>query len=180
MIFENEASFTEAFEDIQTLFLLRPPHISEIEKYFLPLLTAAESSGVKNIVFLSVQGAEKSKVIPHNKIEKLIEKMNFNYIFVRPSYFMQNLTTALLPEIQKNKSITLPSGKAKFNWIDTKNIGEAIAVLITSFNQYKNQAYEITGTENLNFYEVSALMTDLLGVEYTFKNINPISFYFRK
>lgn len=147
--FENEASFTEAFEGIQTLFLLRPPHISDIEKYFLPLLTAAESSGIKNIVFLSVQGAEKSKVIPHNKIERLIEKMDFNYIFVRPSYFMQNLTTALLPEIQMNKSITLPSGKAKFNWIDTKNIGEAIAVLITSFDKYKNQAYEITGSSRV-------------------------------
>jgi hypothetical protein len=40
---------------------------------------------------------------------------------------MQNLTTALLPEIKKHQSITLPSGKGVFNWIDVKNIAEAIA-----------------------------------------------------
>jgi hypothetical protein len=52
------------------------------------------------------------------------------------SYFMQNLTTTLLPEIVKQKRITLPSGKAKFNWIDVKNIGEATAHLILNFAKY--------------------------------------------
>lgn len=178
--FENEQSFKAAFEKIEILFLLRPPHISDVEKYFRPLLNAAKNRGIQNVVFLSVQGAEKSKVIPHNKIERLIKELDFNYIFVRPSYFMQNLTTALLPEIFNQQSITLPSGKAKFNWIDVKNIGEATAILCSSFQDYKNDAYEITGSENMNFNEVVDLMTDLLDREYTFKSLNPLSFYFKK
>lgn len=178
--FENESTFSEAFDQIDILFLLRPPHISDVEEVFRPLLNSAKEYGVNKVVFLSVQGAEKSKVIPHNKIERLVQELGFNYIFVRPSYFMQNLTTTLLPEILTKKSITLPSGKAKFNWIDVKNIGEATAILISKFEKYQNQALEITGTENKNFGDVADLMTEITSERIRFNSINPISFYFRK
>ena len=178
--FENEHTYSEAFDRVDILFLLRPPHISDVEKFFRPLLDAAKKNEINKVVFLSVQGAEKSKVIPHNKIERLIQELKFNYIFVRPSYFMQNLTTTLLPEILNNKSITLPSGKAIFNWIDVKNIGEATANLILKFDKYQNQAYEITGTENKNFGDVARLISKITAERISFKSINPISFYLRK
>jgi len=63
---------------------------------------------VNQVVFLSVQGAEKSKVIPHNRIESLIIEYGMEYIFLRPGYFMQNLTTTLLPDIIKRRQIFLP------------------------------------------------------------------------
>jgi uncharacterized protein YbjT (DUF2867 family) len=178
--FASESTYSGAFNQTDILFLLRPPHISDVEEVFRPLLNSAKINGVKSIIFLSVQGAEKSKVIPHNKIERMVQELGFNFIFIRPSYFMQNLTTTLLPEILNKSSITLPSGKAKFNWIDVKNIGEATAVLITKFENYQNQAYEITGTENKNFGDVADLISDITGKKIRFKNINPISFYFRK
>jgi uncharacterized protein YbjT (DUF2867 family) len=178
--FANESTYSVAFDQIDILFLLRPPHISGVEEVFRPLLNSVKKNGINKIVFLSVQGAEKSKVIPHNKIERLIQVLQFNYIFVRPSYFMQNLTTTLLPEIINNRSITLPSGNAKFNWIDVKNIGEATANFILKFNLYQNQAYEITGTENKGFGDVARLMSKVLGERIKFININPISFYIKK
>lgn len=178
--FENENTYSRAFEQIDILFLLRPPHISDVEKIFRPLLISAQKYGINKIVFLSVQGAEKSKLIPHNKMERLIQELKFQYIFVRPSYFMQNLTTSLLPEIINKQRITLPSGKAKFNWIDVKNIGEATANLLLQFDKYRNQAYELTGTENMNFGEVARLISKITGISIDFISINPISFYFRK
>lgn len=178
--FENESTFSIAFNQIDILFLLRPPHISDVEEVFRPLLNSAKENRIRKVVFLSVQGAEKSKVIPHNKIERLIQELRFEYIFVRPSYFMQNLTTTLLPEILTKQSITLPPGKAKFNWIDVKNIGESTATLVAKFENYRNQAYEITGPENKNFGDVAALITDITGERIRFNSINPISFYFRK
>lgn len=178
--FEDTQTFASAFKGIEILFLLRPPHISQVEEYFVPLLQSAQEKGIQDIVFLSVQGAEKSKVIPHNKIEGLIKSIGFDFIFVRPSYFMQNLTTTLLPEILDSQTITLPAGKAKFNWIDVKDIGEASARLLLSFENYQNKAYEITGTENKNFAEVTELMSDLIGIKFRYKSINPICFYFKK
>ncbi len=178
--FEHPQTYEQAFKEINSLFLLRPPHISNVDSVFRPLLITAKKAGVKQIVFLSVQGAEKSNLIPHNTIEQLITELGFRYIFVRPSYFMQNLTTTLQNEIVEYQRIVLPSKKAKFNWIDAKDIGLVTANLIRQFSNYKNNAFEITGSENLNFYQVANELSNITHRQISYKSINPIWFYARK
>ena len=68
--FEDSSTFDDAFENIDTVFLLRPPHLSDVKKYFSPLLKKMKEKNIKCIMFLSVQGAETSNIIPHRKIEK--------------------------------------------------------------------------------------------------------------
>ncbi|HKL36465.1 MAG TPA: hypothetical protein VJ899_09270 [Salegentibacter sp.] len=51
--------------------MLRPPQIADVDKIFVPLMEEIKQSSVKHIVFLSVQGVEKNKIIPHHKIEKI-------------------------------------------------------------------------------------------------------------
>lgn len=59
--FANLETYKTALGDCKILFLLRPPQISEVEKYFKPIIEVCKESGVKHIVFLSVQGVEKAK-----------------------------------------------------------------------------------------------------------------------
>lgn len=175
--FENPETFNCALNNIDIVFLLRPPHISDVEKYFKPLFDSFKVNNVKKVVFLSVQGAEKSSVIPHNRIEKLIVSYGLEYIFLRPSYFMQNLTTTLIQDIKENQRIILPSGKAKFNWIDIKNIGEANAILLEKFSVFKNQIFEITGYQNENFDTVVGLINQHVAKPIRFVGVNPFKFY---
>jgi uncharacterized protein YbjT (DUF2867 family) len=175
--FEQPETFDIALKNIDTLFLLRPPHISNIEKYFRPLIQKVKEHSVNEVVFLSVQGAEKSTVIPHNKIERLIHEYKLDYIFIRPSYFMQNLTTTLLNDIQTKRQIILPSGRAKFNWIDIENIAEAASVLLNRFSDYKNMAIELTGYENEDFYKVVDLVNGSIDTPIHFSNVSPFEFY---
>ncbi len=178
--FEDTSTFEKALEQAQRVFLLRPPHLADVEKYFKPLVLQMKSSEVSEVVFLSVQGAEKSAVIPHNKIEKLIKEVKLNYVFLRPSYFMQNLTTTLIRDIQEKREIVLPAGKAKFNWVDAENIGEVGAILLENFEDYQNQALEITGYENKDFYEVTDVINQTLQNPIEYKSVNPFRFYFIK
>lgn len=178
--FEDMASYLPALENIQSVFLLRPPHISDVDRYFKPLIHAMKQAGVSKIVFLSVQGAEKSKVIPHNKIEKLIIKSGIPFIFLRPSYFMQNLTTTLLKDIQEKNTLFLPAGNAKFNWIDIKNIGEVSAILLERFDEFSNQAIELTGYENKHFGEVTDMISSITGKKIGYQSPNPFSFFSAK
>lgn len=175
--FENINTFENALTDIDSIFLLRPAHISDVETFFKPLISAIKKHGVKEVVFLSVQGAEKSKIIPHHKIENLIKNEGIDHIFLRPSYFMQNLTTTLLGDIQQKKEILLPAGKAVFNWIDAKNIGEAAAELLLRFADFKNRAIEITGYENDNFYTVAMLLSSVLPFKIKYQSTNPLYFF---
>ncbi|MFW6044078.1 MAG: NmrA family NAD(P)-binding protein [Marinilabiliaceae bacterium] len=175
--FEDFDTFDNALTGIDRVFLLRPPHISNVDKYFRPLISKLKERNIKEVVFLSVQGAEKSKVIPHNKIERLIEKSGLDYIFLRPSYFMQNLTTTLSYDIKTKREIVLPAGKAKFNWVDIENIGEAVAILLGRFEEYKNHAFEITGGENENFGRVTSLINQTIENPVFYRSVNPFKFY---
>ncbi len=178
--FEDPSSFETAFAGIDKLFLLRPPHITNIEKVFEPMIYQMKKSGIKEIVFLSVQGVEKVKFIPHYKIEKLIALSGMDYVFLRPSYFMQNLTSNLLSDIRAKNKIILPAGNAKFNWIDVKNIAEVTAVIFRNFNEYKNKAFEITGSENLSFYEAADMISKATGMEIRYRDVNPLRYYLIK
>jgi len=178
--FENAKTFDNSLKEIDLIFLLRPPNLADIDKYFKPLIASIKSHSIKEIVFLSVQGVEKSKIIPHNQIERLITENSLDYIFLRPAYFMQNLTTTLLKDITTKDKIILPAGNAKFNWVDVENIGESAALLIDKFEQYQNRKFDITGYENMNFEEVAQIMSDVLKRKITYKDTNIFKFYFSK
>lgn len=175
--FEDPGCFESALDEIQSVFLLRPPHIADIPKYFSPLVQCLADQNIPEVVFLSVQGADKSKVIPHNKIEKLIVGHGLNHVFLRPSYFMQNLTTTLLSDIQEKQAIILPAGKAKFNWIDINNIGEVTALVLKDFHEYAGKAFDITGLENKSFFEVAKLARKVWNSSTRYRNVNPFRFY---
>ena len=171
---------------INTIFLLRPPQIADTDTYFKPLIEKLEDTTVKQIIFLSVQGADKMSYIPHAKIEKLLKESSdrgkITYTFIRPSYFMQNLTTTLKKDLDENNEIYLPAGKAKFLWIDAQDIGKAIAAVLSNPQIHQNKIYTITGTETemLNFDEMTTIMTEELKEKYTYTSPNLISFFFRK
>jgi uncharacterized protein YbjT (DUF2867 family) len=178
--FENPETFESALNDMDLIFLLRPPHISDIQGVFNPLINSIKMQGINKIIFLSVQGADKSKIIPHHKIEQLILDNNIKHVFLRPGYFMQNLTTTLRDDIKTGNKIFLPAGKAKFNWIDVKNIAEVAAIILNDFDGYQDQIFEITGYENKDFQEVAQELSQVLGREIEFENPNPLKFYLAK
>jgi uncharacterized protein YbjT (DUF2867 family) len=178
--FEDPTTFAAAFEGMDTVFLLRPPHLSQVTKYFAPLVQALQKAGVREVLFLSVQGAEKSAVIPHHKIEKLLQASGCQYIFLRPGYFMQNLSTTLLPEIRHRKRLFVPAGNALFNWVDVANIGEAAAQLLLTFEQHANSAYELTGQENFSFTEVAQRMSRILDTPIRFDHPGLLRFYWHQ
>lgn len=174
--FNTPATWQEALQGMDYFFLLRPPQIANIKKVFRPLIDQCAKQGLK-IVFLSVQGAEKSPFIPHHKIENLIDKSGLDYIYLRPGYFMQNLTTTLHKDISKKGKIVLPAADALFNWVDVKNVAESAVFLLVHFDQYKNNAYEITGTDQKSFSEVSALMSQEIGLNILYKSPGPLAYY---
>jgi len=178
--FTDVKSYQPALQACDILFLLRPPQILDVEKYFKPIIETCQDVGVKHIVFLSVQGVEKSKIIPHYKIEKLIVDSEIPYTFLRPAYFMQNFTTTLRKDLVNKNLIYLPAGNAKFTLIDVRDIGSVGAIILTNLAQYINQAFELTCTERLTFSEMAGLLSTQLGRRIQFKSPNLINFFLSK
>jgi uncharacterized protein YbjT (DUF2867 family) len=174
-----EESFI-SLKRIDILFLLRPPEISNVKKYFKPLIDACTKTSVTHIVFLSVQGADTATYIPHARIEKMIRESGIAYTFIRPAYFMQNLSTTLQGDIRDRNMIFLPAGRAKFNWIDVEDIGLAIARILENPGLHTNKIYTLTGNENLSFEQTATFLTEVLHRKITYISPNLINFYFSK
>jgi len=178
--FTDPSSFNQALKNMDILFLLRPPNISDVEKYFRPLIAIARDLGTKHIIFLSVQGVENSKIIPHHKIEKLITDSRISYTFLRPAYFMQNFTTTLRSDLVSKKLIFLPAGNARFTLVDVKDVGAVAAKIICDVTQYMNKAYELTSDEKLNFSEMAETLSSGLGTSITYTSPSLLKFFITK
>ena len=98
--------------DFDAVFLIRPPQLAKPDLFRKYLKTLKPTT---KIVFLSVQGAERKSYLPYAKIEKVICDLGLKHVFIRPSYFMENLTTTLWDELVENNRIYLPSSDLKFN-----------------------------------------------------------------
>lgn len=178
--FEEPPTWQEAFNQVDILFLLRPPHLANIRKTFEPLLLTARQAGITKIVFISVQGADKSTWVPHHKLENLIRQLQFSFVFLRPGYFMQNLTTTLYADIQLFHEIRLPSANAVFNWIDVEDIGRVATQTILRFDEFSNQEFDITGYENLSFGQVVDIINRITGASIKYRSVSLIHFWILK
>ena len=165
---------------MDVLFLLRPPQLSEVKKYFEPLIDTVKASSIKHIVFLSVQGVEKSKWIPHHKIEQLILASRIPFTFLRPAYFMQNFTGTLHQDLVKDNRIFLPAGSAKFTVVDVVDIGEVIATILNDTDNHSGKSYELTNNEQLSFKEMATKLSN--GLNWRISHISPnlVNFYITK
>lgn len=178
--FQEIESYQPALKNCDILFLLRPPRISEVEKYFKPLINIARAENIKHIVFLSVQGVENSSIIPHHKIEKLIIASKISYTFLRPGYFMQNFSTSLRNDLVKNKIVFLPAGNAKFTLIDVRDIGAVAAEIIANTAMHINRSYELTCGDKLSFKEMADKLSEVLATRITYQSPNLLNFYLKK
>ena len=178
--FENNKTYRPALQNCDILFLLRPPQISNTEKYFKPLIAIAKEVGVTHIVFLSVQGVEKSSIIPHYKIEKLIVESGINYTFLRPAYFMQNFLGTLNRDLVQNKKIFLPAGRAKFTLVDVTDVGDVAALIVSNVKKHINKSYELTNNEKLTFEEMAMQLSNELGFKVRYESPNLFHFYWAK
>lgn len=154
-------SFPSALKGADAIFLMRPPQIAE-STLLEPFLKAAQHEGITRLVFLSVKGAEDNPILPHHGIERLIQKMGFDWTHIRPSDFMQNLETEHLDAILDSGVISVPAGSGKSAFIDVADVGAVIALTLLTPG-HAGKGYTLTGPQALDFYEIAGILSAVMG-----------------
>jgi uncharacterized protein YbjT (DUF2867 family) len=176
--FKRPDTFEAAFKDVKRLFLMRPPDISNAQRDILPAIEAAKRAGVEQVVFLSLLGAENNRIVPHYKIEKLLLTSGMAWTFLRASFFMQNLDTTQRQDIKENNDLFVPAGRGKTSFIDGRDIG-AVAALALTQDDHANKAYDLTGSEALDYYQVAEIFTEVLGRPIHYSKPSVVRFFWR-
>lgn len=171
--FTNSKTFSAALQDVDRVFIMRPPHLGKPED-LKPFIEALKSKGsIKLVSFLSLIGVENNPIPPHHKIEKYIEQAGLPYCHIRPSFFMQNISGVHSFEIKHFDRIVVPVGNALTSFIDAEDIGEITAKLLSEPDKHQNRGYSITGPEAIDYYAVSKILSEELGRKITYANPKP-------
>ncbi len=177
--FLKPETFANAFSGIDRVFLVRPPALSNVQRDIAPSIQAAREAGVKQVVFLSLQGVEQNWITPHYKIEQLLRNSGMGWTFLRASFFMQNLSTTHRDEIRESDAIMVPVGKAKTSFIDVRDIG-AVAARVLSEEGHENRAYTLTGGETLDYFQAAETMSLILDRRIRYANPSVVGFIWRQ
>lgn len=173
--FETESTYAPALHGAQALFLMRPRHIVDVERYLNPVVDAARRAGVERIVFLSIAGAAYNPRVPHRIVEQHIEASGIAWTFLRADFFMQNLSTVHRLDIRDNDDVFVPAGEGKVAFVDVRDIAAVAARALTQ-TVHSGQACVLTGPRALDHFEVAKVLTSVLGRPIRYSNPTPQSF----
>lgn len=161
--FTDPDTWQQAFSDVETMFLVRPPAIGNVKRDLLPAMTAAQLAGVRHVVFLSLQGAEKNKIVPHAAVEKWLKASGLSWTFVRASFFHQNLLTTHVSDIRDRDAIMVPAGRGATAFVDAVDVGQVAAAALLDPATHADRAWTLTGPRALTYEQVAEIFTAELG-----------------
>lgn len=157
----DPATWEGALGGVRGTFLLIPPGLGG--RPLLPFLARARGFGAGPFAFLSVQGAESSRLVPHRAVEDALTAGPRDWTILRPGFFAQNLGDAYGRDIRDDSRLHVPAGRARVAWTDARDLGEVAATALAEPEAHAGAAYPLTGAESLSFAEAAAIMSDTLG-----------------
>lgn len=172
--FAQPSTYESALSGVHSLFLMRPPAVKSVDRRLKQIVDAALALDVQRIVFLSVLGAEKNKLLPHRATEDYIKSTGIAYTFLRASFFMQNLSSVHRQEIKADGEIFVPAGKGKTSFVDARDVAAVAAAALTRPDP--ERTYSLTGPEALNYYQVAKILSDILARPVTYVNPSLLRF----
>ena len=161
--FLDSKTFASAADGCSALFLLRPPPISDVKATMNRFVDAARERGVRQIVFLSVAGAEKNKLVPHHAVEVHLAARSDDWTVLRAGFFSQNLGDAYRRDIVEDRRIYVPAGRGRAAFVDVRDVADVAASALVDPEAHRAKAYTLTGPAPVSFEEAAATLSDALG-----------------
>lgn len=173
----DPTTYAAALGGVDKVFLIRSPQLTDVKNEMVPALEVARREGVQHIVFMSLQGAAKNPVVPHRKLETYLKASGMTYTFLRPSFFLQNLSGIHAADVRRGE-IFVPAGHGRTSFIDARDVGAVAAKVLTEAG-HEGRAYELTGSAALTYSEVARIFSEVLNRDVHYPDPSPFAFYRR-
>ncbi len=155
---EDEATYGQALEGAEKVYLVAPESISDPERLMVPFLHRALDAGVRRAVLLSSSAiAEGGPML--GKIHEAVHALMPEWGVLQPSWFMQNFVNSLGPAIQADGEIATATGDGRLGFIDVGDIAEVAFHALTDAEPH-NRAYILTGPQALSYADAAAIISE--------------------
>ena len=167
--FRSDGDVARALEGADAVLLVSPRFTEDEAEIGIRAVEAARTAGVEHFVYSSAFHPQLSKMDHHAtklRIEEAVIESGLAFTIVQPSMFMQNVRVEWR-EVVENGVYPRPySPDRKMSVIDTGDLGEAIARVLTD-RTLRGGTYELCSGESLTHAEMAAIFSEILGRKVT-------------
>lgn len=169
-------SISAALDGVDAVFLNSPSteDAAELQIRFLDL---AAQAGIARAVVLSQYDATQSSPVRflrwHAQVEEHLRRLNISATVLRPNLYLQSLL-AFADTIAQG-TLAAPIGTAAVSAIDTRDIADAAAAVLTS-NDHDNETYTLTGPRAITHSEIADALSAATGSSIAFQDLPPEHF----
>lgn len=164
-VFGEESTYDAALDGVDRVFLIRPGSVTRVDSV-VSFVERLGGHGVELVAYVSVLGAESNPLLPHARIEAALDREPVEAVHLRPSWFMQNLTTYHRPELWGGE-LFVPAGDASVVPVDTRDVARAAVAVLTGEGPFRD-GYALTGPERLDFATMAGTLSDVLDREISY------------
>ncbi|MFD8142210.1 NmrA family NAD(P)-binding protein [Streptomyces sp. NPDC059708] len=171
-------SLREAFRGARRLFLTMANGPHQV-RHELNAIEAALDLGIEHIVKVSAPAAEPDSPVAvsrgHHLVEERLRSCGIPATVLRPYAFMQKLLL-LAPGIATAQVVHGAMGRARCNYVDVRDVGDAAAAVLTH-PAPSGGALPLTGPRAYNYPELTTLLGELLGRPVRYLDLTPASLH---
>lgn len=170
--FFDRSTWNSALSGVKSLFLLFPlPGNRAARDAVIPFAHAAHQAGCEHVVYVSVFGADRARIIPHYKVEAALRSLPMSWTVLRCSFFMQNLHREISThglDIAERGELFIPAGRGRTTFIDARDAAAVAAMALADPASHRDRVHHLTGAEALTMSEVAEALSEALGYRVTY------------
>ncbi|OJH36920.1 SDR family oxidoreductase [Cystobacter ferrugineus] len=166
--FTDPKSLTQAFEGASQVLLVSSnaaAYGGDTLAQHRSAIDAARASGARRVVYTSHMAASPSSAFPpaihHAVTEQMLRGSGLAWTALRNGFYASSARLVLEQAVKTGVLETSPDGKIA--WTTHADLAEAAAVILANEGQYDGPTPPLTAAEALDFGELCAVASDLLG-----------------
>ncbi|HCE56168.1 MAG TPA: NAD(P)-dependent oxidoreductase [Lutibacter sp.] len=178
--YDDVDSLHSAMQGIETMLLISSSEMTKSRAIqHINAIKAAKENGVKNIIYTGFMRTHEDPESPlwfiaedHVETEKYLKESGITYTIFANGFYMDMLMDYVGEQILESKTIFVPAGEGKINFVLRNEVAEALANVLTT-NGHENKTYNIGIEQPVSFVEIANYISELTGVAINYVSPEP-------
>lgn len=170
--YNKPEALAESLKGIDYLLLISGNEIGQRKRQHENIIEAAQTAGVKQIVYTSLLHADTSTLslaAEHVATEQALAESGIPYTLLRNGWYTENYT-ASVPNAVKAGALIGSAGNGKISSAARADYAEAAAVVLTTPHN-EGKIYELSGDESYTLTDLAAEVSRQTGKAIPYNNL---------
>lgn len=169
--YDDFDSLSAAMKGVETMLLISSSEMTKSRAVqHINAIKAAKENGVKHIIYTGFMRTHEDPESPlwfiaedHVATEKYLKESGITYTIFANGFYLDMLMDFVGDKVLETKTIFVPAGNGKINFVLRNEIAEALANVLTT-GGHENKTYDIGIEHPVSFGEIAKYISELSGV----------------